>query len=128
MISVFGAFVLGDDVNGKMFGVGLSVAVFLENGNLMKKMSFPRATLPAIVLLSALVNFAIVFGILGIILGFHHPRAAIFRTEYMRLTAARFTSLQSANVTFESQATRQMVRVGSSRCSRTGLLMDGSVR
>jgi RND superfamily putative drug exporter len=30
MISVFGAFVLGDDVNGKMFGVGLSVAVFLD--------------------------------------------------------------------------------------------------
>jgi hypothetical protein len=41
-----------------------SVAVFLENGNLMKKMSFPRATLPAIVLLSALVNFAIMFGML----------------------------------------------------------------
>ena len=30
MVSVFGAFVLGDDVNGKMFGVGLSVAVFLD--------------------------------------------------------------------------------------------------
>jgi len=45
-----------------------SVAVFLENGNLLKKMSFPRATLPAIVLLSALVNFAIVFGILLLIL------------------------------------------------------------
>jgi uncharacterized membrane protein YdfJ with MMPL/SSD domain len=29
MISVFGAFVLGDDPNGKLFGVGLSVAVFL---------------------------------------------------------------------------------------------------
>jgi RND superfamily putative drug exporter len=30
MVSVFGAFVLGDDVNGKMFGIGLSVAVFLD--------------------------------------------------------------------------------------------------
>jgi RND superfamily putative drug exporter len=30
MVSVFGAFVLGDDVNGKMFGVGLAVAVFLD--------------------------------------------------------------------------------------------------
>jgi RND superfamily putative drug exporter len=30
MMSVFGAFVLGDDVNGKMFGVGLAVAVFLD--------------------------------------------------------------------------------------------------
>ena len=30
MISVFGAFVLGDDPIGKMFGVGLAVAVFLD--------------------------------------------------------------------------------------------------
>jgi RND superfamily putative drug exporter len=30
MISVFGAFVLGDDVNGKMFGIGLAVAVLLD--------------------------------------------------------------------------------------------------
>ena len=30
MMSVFGAFVLGDDVNGKMFGIGLAVAVFLD--------------------------------------------------------------------------------------------------
>ena len=30
MISVFGAFVLGDDPNGKLFGVGLAAAVFLD--------------------------------------------------------------------------------------------------
>jgi putative drug exporter of the RND superfamily len=30
MISVFGAFVLSDDPNGKLFGVGLAVAVFLD--------------------------------------------------------------------------------------------------
>ena len=30
MISVFGAFVLGDDPIGKLFGVGLAVAVFLD--------------------------------------------------------------------------------------------------
>ncbi len=30
MISVFGAFVLGDDPGGKMFGIGLAVAVFLD--------------------------------------------------------------------------------------------------
>ncbi len=30
MMSVFGAFVLGDDPNGKMFGVGLAVAVLLD--------------------------------------------------------------------------------------------------
>jgi putative drug exporter of the RND superfamily len=30
MMSVFGSFVLGGDVNGKMFGIGLSAAVFLD--------------------------------------------------------------------------------------------------
>jgi len=30
MISVFGAFILGDDSNGKLFGVGLSVAVLID--------------------------------------------------------------------------------------------------
>ena len=30
MLSVFGAFILGDDTTVKMFGVGLSVAVFLD--------------------------------------------------------------------------------------------------
>ncbi|MBA2279828.1 MAG: MMPL family transporter [Acidimicrobiia bacterium] len=30
MISVFGAFVLGDDPNGKLFGVGLAVAVLID--------------------------------------------------------------------------------------------------
>ncbi|MEO7556674.1 MAG: MMPL family transporter [Acidimicrobiales bacterium] len=30
MISVFGAFVLSDDPNGKLFGVGLAVAVFID--------------------------------------------------------------------------------------------------
>ena len=30
MVSVFGAFVLGDDPTGKLFGVGLAVAVFLD--------------------------------------------------------------------------------------------------
>jgi lipopolysaccharide transport system permease protein len=37
--------------------------VFLEHGNLIKKSNFPRICLPAIVLLSALINFAIVFAL-----------------------------------------------------------------
>lgn len=37
--------------------------VFLEHGNLIKKANFPRICLPVIVALSALVNFAIVFGL-----------------------------------------------------------------
>ncbi|MDP4650467.1 MAG: ABC transporter permease [Haliea sp.] len=37
--------------------------VFLEHGNLIKKSNFPRITLPAIVALSSLLNFAIIFGL-----------------------------------------------------------------
>lgn len=44
------------------------LAVFPENGNLIKKINFPRATLPAIVCLSATVNFGIVFGSLVVVL------------------------------------------------------------
>jgi lipopolysaccharide transport system permease protein len=38
-----------------------STGVFVENANLLKKLSFPRICLPAIVVLSASLNFAIVF-------------------------------------------------------------------
>lgn len=37
--------------------------VFLEHANLIKKLNFPRICLPAIVLVSALLNFAIIFGL-----------------------------------------------------------------
>jgi lipopolysaccharide transport system permease protein len=37
--------------------------VFIENGNLIKKSSFPRICLPAIVTLSSLINFAIIFAL-----------------------------------------------------------------
>ncbi len=37
--------------------------VFLENANLLKKISFPRICLPVIVVLNALLNFAIIFGL-----------------------------------------------------------------
>lgn len=39
------------------------VGVFVEQANLIKKVNFPRVTLPLIVQLSALVDFAIIFGI-----------------------------------------------------------------
>lgn len=42
---------------------GRSQSVFLENGNLIKKLQFPRLCLPVIVVLNALVNFGIVFGL-----------------------------------------------------------------
>ncbi len=38
-------------------------SVFIENANLIKKLSFPRICLPIIVVLNALVNFAIIFGL-----------------------------------------------------------------
>lgn len=41
--------------------------LFLENANLIKKVSFPKACLPAILLLSGLVNFTIVFGLFLIV-------------------------------------------------------------
>jgi lipopolysaccharide transport system permease protein len=37
--------------------------VFLEHANLLKKMSFPRISLPVILLLSSTINFSIVFGL-----------------------------------------------------------------
>ncbi|POA35031.1 MULTISPECIES: ABC transporter permease [unclassified Pseudomonas] len=37
-----------------------SQGMFLENANLLKKISFPRACLPTIVLLNAAINFAII--------------------------------------------------------------------
>ncbi len=40
-----------------------SQLVFLEHGNLLKKMSFPRVTLPVYVFLSATLNFAIIWGL-----------------------------------------------------------------
>lgn len=40
-----------------------SQTVFLENSSLIKKLQFPRLCLPVIVVLNALVNFTIIFGL-----------------------------------------------------------------
>lgn len=42
--------------------------VFLENANLIKKINFPRICLPLIVVLNALLNFAIIFGLFSVFL------------------------------------------------------------
>jgi lipopolysaccharide transport system permease protein len=42
--------------------------VFLENANLLKKLSFPRLCLPVVVVANAGVNFAIIFGLFTIFL------------------------------------------------------------
>lgn len=43
-------------------------SVFVDQGNLLKKMAFPRASLPVIVVLSSLLNFAIIFGLLLVVM------------------------------------------------------------
>jgi|SRR5690554_134293 len=43
--------------------LGRGQAVFLEHANLLKKLSFPRICLPLVVVLNALLNFAIIFGL-----------------------------------------------------------------
>ena len=48
--------------------VGRCQTVFVESANLLKKMSFPRITLPVIVLLSALLNFLLVAAIFIVLL------------------------------------------------------------
>lgn len=53
--------------------------VFLEHGNLIKKSNFPRICLPAIVAVSALINFAIILGLYLIFLALigHWPGYAL---------------------------------------------------
>lgn len=41
--------------------IGRSQTMFLDHANLIKKLSFPRICIPAVVVLSAVVNFAIAF-------------------------------------------------------------------
>jgi lipopolysaccharide transport system permease protein len=43
--------------------VGRSQNAFLDHANLIKKLSFPRMTLPVVIVLSAGLNFCIIFGL-----------------------------------------------------------------
>ena len=45
-----------------------SLTVFLEHAGLLKKVSFPRISLPVILLLSSTINFAIIFGLFLLVL------------------------------------------------------------
>ena len=42
---------------------GRAQNIFIENANLLKKLSFPRLCLPTVVILNAGLNFAIIFGL-----------------------------------------------------------------
>jgi lipopolysaccharide transport system permease protein len=48
--------------------VARAQGMFIEQANLIKKVSFPRICLPLIVVLSALLNFAIIFGLFTVFL------------------------------------------------------------
>ncbi|HCI15003.1 MAG TPA: ABC transporter [Gallionellaceae bacterium] len=55
--------------------IGRCQNVFIDNANLLKKLSFPRICLPIIVVLSALSNFAIIFTLFTafLVLSGHFP-------------------------------------------------------
>lgn len=57
-----------------------SQSVFLDNANLLKKINFPRLTLPLIVVSSALLNFVIIFSlfVLFLLLTGNFPGLSIF--------------------------------------------------
>ena len=60
--------------------LGRSLNVFIENGNLLKKISFPKLTLPLIFIGSSLINFFILFFMMFVIFGFlgHVPYHALY--------------------------------------------------
>ena len=45
-----------------------SQSMFLDNANMLKKLSFPRITLPVIVVLNAMLNFGIILGLFCVFL------------------------------------------------------------
>ena len=49
---------------------GRSLNMFIENGNIIKKINFPRVVLPLIVVASGLINFSIIFSLFFIFLIF----------------------------------------------------------
>jgi lipopolysaccharide transport system permease protein len=56
------------------------LTVFIDNGNLLKKMAFPKLALPLIAIGSALINFTLLFLIMFIVFAFlgHMPLHAIY--------------------------------------------------
>jgi len=57
-----------------------SLGVFIDNGNLIQKMSFPKLTLPLIVIGSSLTNFFFLFLAMVVVFGFlgHYVSMVIF--------------------------------------------------
>jgi lipopolysaccharide transport system permease protein len=70
-----------------------SQSVFLDNANLLTKLSFPRLTLPVIVITTALLNFLIVFGLfLGfLLLSGHLPGITILAVVPLLIVQVLFS-------------------------------------
>ena len=59
--------------------LGRSLTVFTDNANMLKKMSFPKLTLPLITIGSAFINFMMLFVMMFVVFGFlgHLPYHAL---------------------------------------------------
>lgn len=59
--------------------LGRLLTVFIENGNMLKKMAFPKLALPLITIGSALINFGLLFIMMFVVFGFlgHLPFHAL---------------------------------------------------
>jgi len=68
--------------------------IFLENANLLKKINFPRICLPATVILSALINFGIIFALftLFLIISQNFPGIAYLALAPMLLILITFAT------------------------------------
>lgn len=60
--------------------LGKSLTVFIDNGNLLKKISFPKLALPLITVGSAFINFLLLFVMIFFVFGFlgHIPYHALY--------------------------------------------------
>jgi len=60
--------------------LGRSLTVFIDNGNLLKKMAFPKLALPLITIGSSLVNFTMLFVMMFVVFGFlgHLPYHTLY--------------------------------------------------
>lgn len=78
--------ILGWSLFAEVFG--RSLGVFVDNGNLLKKMAFPKIALPLIVTGSALVNNLLLFGAILVVFGLlgHLPSLALLWLPLLLVT------------------------------------------
>lgn len=72
--------------------IGRLQAIFIQNGSLLKKLSFPRTCLPIIAVFSALINFGIIFTLFTLFL--------IFSGNFPGLVYAAFIPVLALMVMF----------------------------